>query len=230
MVQRFSHMSETLVLYLILIIAFAINALVFLEYFAVPNGVQSVNFAYKETINYLKQRIHVQIDYAQFEQTFQCYVKIIFWTFLLTLVIKVIFVIDGDGRYFGMTIVFFYYLKHVVSLHIVFHVEFVHFLLQTINREFDTRCNQSEFMIRMVQSKPIELLQTLHQLKCVHFRVWKIVRVLNTRFGWILIALMLATILDISYSTYWMWIFIHNASDERIDLFMRKYFPVFWFS
>lgn len=214
---------EALVLYLILAIAFAINALVFLESFVVPNGVRKLNFAYQNATDYLEQKMYVKIDYELFKRSFQCHVKIVFWTFLLTLTIKMIFAFNGDARYIEFVIVFFYYLKHFASTHILFHVEFVHFLMQTINMEFNPMTNQNEFMVKTTQPKTIESLQILCHLKCIHLRMWKIIQIHNTRFGWILIALMLATTLDITYSSYWIWIFIHNTCHEHINLFMRKY-------
>lgn len=229
LVEGYQEKPEALVLHLILGLAFVINALVFLEYFSVPNGVRSLNFAYKEAIDYLERQIHIEIDYAPFKRTFQCRVQIFLWTFLATLALKMIFTINGDARHIEMMIVFFYYLKHFVCMHIAFHIEFVRFLMQTINREFDPSSNQHEYLIKMTQPKTCKVLQTLHHLKSIHFRVWKTVQVLNIRFGWILIALMLATILDISYSSYWMWVFIHNTCDEHINLFMRKYSIFFVF-
>lgn len=212
---------EALVSYVIWALTFAINAFVLLEYFVVPNGVRTLHLAYKDAIDYLEQKLHFKINYEPFKRSFQCSLQIVFWTFLATLSIKFYFVLSGNANNTEFMLVF--YLKHFASMHILFHIEFVHFLMQTINMEFDPMENQQELMLKLVQPESVELLQKLRHLKSVHFRIWKIIQILSTRFGWILIALMLATLLDITYSSYWIWMYIHNTCAEHISLFMRKY-------
>lgn len=220
LVEGYLKQPEALVLYLILAIAFAINAFVLLETFVVPNGVRRLNSAYTEAVYYLEQKMCVKIDFELFKRSFQSHVRIVLWTFLSTLTIKMIFAINGSATYIEFVIVFFYYLKHFASMHILFHVEFVHFLMRTINLEFDSMKNQQEFLVKTTQPKIIE---TLGHLKCIHLRLWKIIQIISVRFGWTTIALMLATILDITYSSYWMWVFVHYTCHEQINLFMRKY-------
>lgn len=226
-----SQKPGPLVVIMILTMVFTINALVFLEYFLVPNGVRKLSFAYKQAIVCLEQKLYIKIDYERFRRAFRCNLHIIFWAFLLTLALKVIFALYGNASINEFIFSFLYYLKHFAIMHILFHVEFVHFLLQTINTEFDPiinmfNANRKDFEIESTtKSKTNELLVMLRNCKCAHFRIWKISQILNVRFGWILIALMLATLLDISYSTYWIWIFTHKSFHEHIPIhrFMRKY-------
>lgn len=228
-IEGYRDRPEASVFYLILALAFAINVAVFLEYFVVTNGVQKLQFAYEAAIDYLKRKIHVELDYELFNRSFQCHVKIVFWTFLTTLTIQIIFILSGNAKLTEFMIILFYYLKHFAAMHVLFHVEFVHFLMQTVIREIVSLKNRQEFMIDTMQTKPIKLLQTLRHLKCVHFRLWKIIEILNNRFGWILIALMLATILDVTNSSYWMWVFVRNGCHEQINRFIRNYFWCFVF-
>lgn len=216
---------EPLIFYMILTMNFTINALVFLEYFVVPNGVQRLCCAYKQAIACLERRLCIRIDYKSFRRSFRLHLSIIFCTFLLTLTVKIVFFLYGNGSITEFILLFLYYLKHFTTLHILFHVELVHCLLHAINIEFGT-IEQHDSAINTVQPKTIELLLTLRNCKCAHFRIWTIFRILNIRFGWILIALMLATLLDISYSSYWIWIFIHKSRYEHIKIhrLMRKYF------
>lgn len=110
-------------------------------------------------------------------------------------------------------------------MHILFHIEFVRFLMETVNMEIDSSQKQQELTIKSMhmQSRTSELLQTLHHVKCIHFRVWKIVRVLNIRFGWILTGLLLGTLLDITFSSYWLYVFLHDAVHQTVNEFMREY-------
>lgn len=218
------HKPEPLIFYMILTMNFTINALVFLEYFLVPNGVPRLSCAYKQAIACLERKLCVEIDYERFRRSFRCNLEIIFWTFLLTLIVKIVFALYGNGSITEFVLLFLYYLKHFSTLHILFHVELVHTLLRAINNEFGS-VKQRDFTIKTVQPKTIELLLTLRNCKYAHFRIWKIFRILNIRFGWILIALMLATLLDISYSSYWIWVFIYKSGHEYIKIhrLMRKY-------
>lgn len=88
--------------------------------------------------------------------------------------------------------------------------------------------NHYELITNLIQ--PIH--QSIHSLRrCnfIHLRVWKIIQVLNNRFGWILIALMLAALMDISYMSYWIWAYIHRACHGHIQihLLIRKYLYIF---
>lgn len=225
LIDEYTEKPAILVLYLILALAFAINGCVFLEYFIVPNGVQKLNFAYKDAIDYLEQKLYVQIAFDRFRRMFQCNVQIIFWTFLSTLIMKMVFFLSGDASHIEFMIIFFYYFKHFASMHILFHIEFVRFLMETVNMEIDSSQKQQELTIKSMhmQSRTSELLQTLHHVKCIHFRVWKIVRVLNIRFGWILTGLLLGTLLDITFSSYWLYVFLHDAVHQTVNEFMREY-------
>lgn len=219
--EGYLQKPEALVLYVIWALTFAINAFVLLECFLVPNGVRILHSACKDTIDYLERKLYFKINYEPFKQSFQCSVQIVFWTFLATVSIKLYFVLNGKANNTEFMVVF--YLKHFASMHILFHIEFVHFLMKTINTEFDPMKNQPDVILKLAQPKTVELLQKLRHLKSVHFRMWKIIQILSARFGWILIALMLANLLDITYSSYWIWMYIHNTCAEHINLFMRKY-------
>lgn len=226
--QQYELKRMPLVMYILLAMALSINVLVVLEYFTVTNGVQKLNSAYNDAVDYLERKICVKIDYGHFKRTFQCKLQIIFWTCLLTFSIKMIFVMYGQIPPSEIVLFLLYFLKHFTSVHILFHIEFVHFLVQTINTEFNPRNNHYELMSK--SNQPIhQSIHLLRRCKSIHLRVWKIIQVLNIRFGWILIALMLAALMDISYSSYWIWTQIHRAYHEhtQIHLLIRKYFHFF---
>lgn len=234
--ERSLHRPVTIVSYIKLIVAVSVNAMVFLEFFVMPNGVRKLNFAYKDAIDYLERKLHVKIDYMPFKRSFRCKVRIVLLVFLLVLGIKILF-----NSYVGIESdeiaqFFIYYLKEFALMHILFHIDFVNFLMETINREFNPLPNQCEYVVKPIQPKTIELLLALRHCKYIHFRVWEIFRILNIRFGWVLVALLLAILLDISYSSYWLWVFlyIHKSSHEQIKFhqIMRKYvllFVIFFF-
>lgn len=233
-IEQLQERQMPLVMYIVLAVAFAINALVVLEYFTVPNGMQKLITAYKEATDYLERTLHAQVDYERFRRSFQCKVHMIVWTCLMTFCVKIVFVVVGAMPSSDIILFLLYYLRHFASTHILFHTEFVHFLLQTINEinSVDTMHHEREcdFLIKTIRPQNVVLLRSLAHCKRAHFRVWKIIQILNVRFGWILIALMLATLLDISYSCYWIWVFLHSATLECVELhrLIRKYFVRFF--
>lgn len=208
-----------------LTVAFLISTLVVFEYFMTPNGVRKLNFAYKDLIDYLERKLYVKIYYDRFKRTFQGELLMVLSVFLFVFITKAIFLSYGDMDAAELAQFFIYYLKQFPLLHILFHFEFVHFSMQTINTELNPMNEQYEYVINPVQPKTVELLLLLRHWKHIHFRVWEIFRILNLRFGWILMALMLATLLDVTYSSYWMWVYIHKSCHEHITLhrMMRKY-------
>lgn len=225
-VNKLLNGSFTLINVIKLMVALSITALVFSEYFLVPNGVRKLNFAYKEAIAYLERRLYVKIDYAPFRRTFQWKVQMVVFVFLLIFTIKILLCITYEDIDRGEIAQFFiHYLKQLALMHILFHIEFVRFVMQIINMEFNPISKQLEFTAKPIQPKTFESLLTLCHCKHIHFRIWKIFRILNIRFGWILIVLLLALMLDISYSSYWIWVNIHVSSYEHItpSRIMRKY-------
>lgn len=208
-----------------LTVFFSISTLVVLEYFMTPNGVRELNFAYKDCIDYLERKLYVKIHYDHFKRTFQCELLMVLSVFLFVFITKGIFLSYGDMDAAEIAQFFIYYLKQFPLLHILFHFEFVHFLMRTINTELNPMNELYEYVVNPVQPKTIELLLLLRHFKHIHFRVWEIFRILNLRFGWILMALMLAILLDVTYSSYWMWVYIHKSCHEHITLqrMMRKY-------
>lgn len=223
--EQYVQRSITLVNLIKLNVAAAINVLVVLEHFMLPNGVRKLNFAYKDAIDYLERKLYVNIDYALFKRIFQCKVFIELLVFILIFAQKTIMLVtraDIDGAEIAQF--FIYYFRHFALMHILFHIEFVHFLMRTINMEYNPINRQLEFTTKTMQPKTIELLLMLRHCKHIHFRIWEIFRMLNIRFGWILIALLLATLLDVSYSSYWMWVYVHKYCLDRIppQRIMRK--------
>lgn len=233
LIERSVQRPITLVNYIKFIMAISINALVFLDYFLMPNGVRKLNYAYKDVIDYLERKLYVKVDYEPFKRTFQCKVRMVLLVFLLIFGIKMLFTLFEEMDSTEMAQFFIYYLKQFVLMHILFHIEFAHFLMQQINAEFNPMTKLLEFSLQPIQPKTIELLLTLRHCKHIHFRVWEIFRILNFRFGWILIALVLAIVLDISYSTYWMWVYVHmhKSTNETITLhrITRKYLLILFF-
>lgn len=231
--ERYVQRPMTLMNLIKLNVAVVINVLPSLEYFLIPNGVRKLNFAYEDTVDYLQRKLFVKIDFALFKRTFQRKVFIVLFVFFSIVTIKcTIFAVWADVDAAEMTQFFIYYFRQFALMHILFHIEFVHFLMQTINVEFNPiKLNiQLHFTIKSIQPKTIELLLTLRHCKHIHFRVWEIFQILNMRFGWMLIALMLALLLDISYSSYWMWVYVHKSTTEHItpQRIMRKYLSRFF--
>lgn len=212
-----------------LIVALSIDVLVVLEYFMMPNGVRKLNHVYRDTIDYLEQKLYVNIDYDLFKGTFQRKLQLVLVVFLLIFALKAIFVSYVDIEIGEIAQFFIYYLKLFALMHILFHIEFAHFLMQTINMEFNALNIQNESMIKPMQPRTIALLHVLRHCKHIHFRVWDIFRILNIRFGWILMALLLATLLDITYSSYWMWVYIHiHKSHQEYITFHRIMRKTLW--
>lgn len=219
-IEDYCQRQLTLVNYIKLIVTLCIATLVFTEYYLVPNGVRKLHRAYGDVIAYVEQKIYVQMPYDNFKCTFQRKWQLILAVFVAILVLKMIFVTYADIDSAEIAQLFVNNLKQFALMHILFHIEFVQFLMRTINAELKPMS-----MLNVAhQPTTIELLFTLRHCKHIHYRIWRVFRIVNVRFGWILIALLLAALLDISYASYWAWVYIHKSTQEHITLhrIMRK--------
>lgn len=212
----FGDKSEFIVYIMLLLLETIINLLVTFESILLPNAIPSLLNQYKYIKNYFEKRLNAKVPMKIFKWNFLVKVSLSVAVFL-SMLATVRLTQEYKTSDAFMFLVSNY--KHITAVHIMIYIDYLQHLLKTINVQFNTF--QSEISMKVFDSNSKEMCYVLKTYKYVHFKLWKISQLINKRFGLILIALVLAFTLEVSYSAYWIIVFwLSNQMDSNM---IRKY-------
>lgn len=216
----FSEISEFIVFVIILCLQTTINLLVIAESIFVPRAFNKLKSQFEYTTAYLETRLNVRIPMKEFKRNFMFKVILNIAMFLTTIAAA-----RTKRAFQPVDVLIFLSMnyKHFTTAHILLNVEYLKHILATLNRQFDGV--QCEHALKVFNSNISEICFCFKLHKFVHFKLWKISQLINKRFGLILIALVMAYILEVSYSAYWIIVYwISNNTD--ITIFRKYHRPI----
>lgn len=203
--KTFRGISDSVVFFISLGAFLFTYLLVVLNSFVVPNGVQRIIGELMLITKYLKENLNVNVVFQVFEQNYLQKIRIFLCVLLTMMCVRLTIasnVFVHLTEYWGFII---YAIKYISVLHIVFYIDFVTLLLHSIN--IPLAVMQLETASKTVLSNSNVLVNCLRYHKYVHFKLWQISKLINFRFGWIMMGLLLSDSLDISFTVYWMFLY-----------------------
>lgn len=130
---------------------------------------------------------------------------------------------------FTISLIIIIYLKATILLHIIFHIELIHFIF-----DFTKDCLREKLKLlnvnfnyenRLIQSTHKFSIQNLcdecYVLKIIHYKVWELSLKFNKYFGWNLLLIILSEGLRLHGSVYGIFIVVLNYRGHYAVI--RKY-------
>lgn len=216
----FNEKSELVILIILLVLDTIINVVVIAEGILMPKVFVQTKNKFEELLSHLETRLNVCLPMAEFKRNFllKFFVSISI-LFGKTLVIP----LRRSFRVSDALLLMISNYKHFTAIHILLYIDFLQFIFGAINSQLIAihRLRRQCAAVLPFQSSANEVVFCLKLYKLVHFKLWKIRQLVVRRFGLILIPLMLANVLEISYSAY--WIIVYCISDRESHVIIRKY-------
>lgn len=175
------------------------------------------------TIQVLKCSLNIEFPYKTFKRTIEKKLLLQMVLILVATVTKYIFLSTLRNLWaWRIEYAIYNVIKCANIFFVTFYVDFMTFTLKSLNGKLINMT--SERNIFWCQEKHQKWLYIVHQMKLIHFQLWKISRNVNTMFGWFLIALMVELTTTSASQVLWAFTMVTNTDDVQ---FLRKYFIVF---
>lgn len=122
----------------------------------------------------------------------------------------------------ALTLAFLYKCIHLS--HATMYIDFIrHFELCLCNRiKFELK-RYSSGQIKSHKISVSEKIRMLHQIKLIHFKLWRLTQHVNKQFGCFLTAVPVDTVSGVTFSFYWMFILLKLLSRCRQDFLRKNY-------
>lgn len=212
--------SEAVILCVLLIGNTLPNIFVIWQSFSMPASTRYLEKSYKDLSAYVKDNLGIDIDvrFPDFKRNIHHKVKCIVLCTIFSISIRLLYPSPVYGRVPDIFVGILVLYKIVAIIHAVFYIETSRFMLISSSRCIVTVSTDKTVL------KANEALHMLRHLKIIHFKIYQVYKVLNTRFGWILIAVIIESLVMSSKALY--WIFVYSTSFHGgLALLLRKYIP-----
>lgn len=182
-----------------------------------PNHLTKLVAKFKLLIVYLEKRLQLKLDSRDFLHTYLSKCGLIFFCWLLMFVVKLL--TKTVPIQFLLCWSFTLLMKSVTNMHVLFFVDYLQFIYGALNVYYDNVLHEA-IVTRTINWKGFTLVSVLRHYKYVHYQLWKCCRIINVYFGWIVLFLLLANFIEISYSVYWIFLYIAKDNMNRV---LRKF-------
>lgn len=111
----------------------------------------------------------------------------------------------------ALTLAFLY--KSIHLSHATMYIDFIrHFEICLCNRIKLELKKYSSDQTKWHKMGVLEKVRMLHQIKLIHFKLWQLTQCANKQFGYFLTAVPIDTVSAVTFSFYWMFIFLKQLS------------------
>lgn len=165
--------------------------------------------------NILKMMINLHTDMEkQFDDTTNCVaftrrhnfkVVLMMCIYISNTAIRIVFFGPILNERIDAAMNFMSFIRTTFLLHFLLHIDFVYSILEFLNLSIQKISNLSNL-------SDTQRFDTLNYVSFVHRKIWKSVKSIEDRFGWILLVLLWKLFLDLSNSIYWSFSFIDEGS------------------
>lgn len=158
--------------------------------------------------------------------------KTIKWKFLLIMSTVILKFFGHSGKTAKIVIKNFLWtifdtVTNIHLLHLLFYIEFMKFILIGLSEKISSLSNGTRVYWRHENSS--EWLYVIHQIKLIHFKLWRIANAVNLMFGWFLLSFMMEQATKFIFYAYYIF---HSANSHEnhpagIMWIFRKYYRYF---
>lgn len=185
------------------------------EHWLKPSAIPSICTEISIVSRFMENKLKIPFKINHFERHFMRKMAIIFSTAIFAFVLKFIIKSHTHSQTVGLLIFVMILLKCIAALHILFYVEFVRFSLESLNSHVSALRTKS--IVLHVNT----MIKHFQDLKYVHFKLRKIISIVNKRFGWIINGLIFESFLHITNAVYWIFLY-HIVYPTNRWLIIRK--------
>lgn len=182
-----------------------------------PFGSKAILTKFALIIEYIESRWKMEIPIRAFEKRHRR--KIMLYV-VLQLFIIVLKLFSNPGLYSKYNLVLMgisFMYKGFIVFHITIFISLIGLIMSSLNMK----------IVKVLHDEPISrhsVVFLLRQFKLVHYKLPKIVKMINDEFGWILFVFMLEAFNITASSVSWVFVYMETMTKTRTLYFLRKSF------
>lgn len=206
-------------LQLILTIFYATSSVcVLCENLLKPNAIPRIFKEIAITVRYLENKMKIPFGFEQFKRSYHRKMVAIYFTFMLSFGIRFLIKSSAHSQIIDISYFFISLFRCSAVLHILFYMIWLKCLLNSINLHFMALAHERNAF--HANTLTIYFLD----LKYVHFKLRKIVSILNYRFGWVINGLNLDAFIYLTNNLYWLFLYHIKFPDNGMLLLRNDIF------
>lgn len=204
-----------------ILIVISPNACALWESFRMPSSTRYLIEVFMNTIISIEQKFNTTIPMEQFLKNFRNKTIKILICYFITSAYPLYTPTPFHGRGLEICVTIMIVYKTILVIHVCFYIEFISFFFTSIiNILRDT--TKDDYVLRLSVAHINEMVKILRHIKYFHYKLHGCCRVINERFGWILIMIVLQTTLSSIRSGFYIFNYRASFVGEHL-LIIRNY-------
>lgn len=176
------------------------------------------------TKRFIENKMKIPFNQTRFESVFLWKLAAILLSTFLQFVVRIFIRSAFFPLFSEFPYILIVLIKYIAVTHIVFYMDFVKSIFNSINLHFDAMANNMAGKLPVLHSKTI--ISNFYDLKYVHYKMMRIISGLNSRFGWTLLSLSLDAFLSLTNHVYWIFSYRIMYPENGL-IIMRNYIILF---
>lgn len=181
-----------------------------------PFALRTICNIFADVIEYTERRFLLSISLHQLQRNFQ---KKILILLVLEIISGCLRSIHLNSSLFkpitNISVVILLIYKVIMILHIQFYIDLIGFILYSVNEKLKS--------VTKIRRHRYSVACTFQRVKWIHYNLWKISKMINNSFGWILVSIMIETCALACLRVYWIFVYIETEQKEHIIYLSSKY-------
>lgn len=185
------------------------------------NEINQMEETFQSIEFYLHQQFHLTLNFRDF---LKCFIgKVLVSMLFVALTVSMVIVLprDNPGICFELQICYLRLYATITKLYVLFHVNLLTSLMKLFVN-FNPINKDMILMFSKMDWKDIKLV--FIQYKIVHLKFFMVSSYINSIFGWCLTSIIAQTLIDWSYTSYWVFYYLDKAEPEQIYALSKYWF------
>lgn len=177
-----------------------------------------------DSVAFCKSSMKTPINLKHFEQNLR-------WKLFLSIIIQIFCILfrltSGNNSSLNLltnALIFTLSIYKMIGLiQVIFFIDLSNELIFSINQKLNHFRNNIEVLF--INSNDNECLNILCSVKMIHFKVWKVSKLISSRFGWLMIVTLLEMIVNPCISIFFLFVYFTGPNEWKWKA-IRNYYLV----
>lgn len=201
-----------------MIALFLTQLIVVIQIIRFPNEIYQILSAFDQLAWYFQRRLNVIISFDQFKQYYLKRLKIIISCYVLAMILKTIvsLVIKGAFEIHSIIPIVSATFSSFVTIYALFFVDLFNWLFGKGIESIEMHLNDMTF------ERPFEIqndkIQTdvLRHSKYIFYKLWRLMKIIERHFGWILFTINIYTVIEILFSLFSTFVAAYHMQESNV--------------
>lgn len=196
------------------VICFKINILTFFLNVKRPFLSRSLLLKFNVIIRYMENQLKAKVVLSEFEKKYRRKIMI-FIAYEIIVSVARIMTANYHERTARSFVVVSYMYRTIFVFYITIFIKITGLIMQSLNLKIQELLD--------VDDNVDSIIFTMKQIKWIHFKLTRILKDFNNRFGWILFWFMMESFLHLAITTFMIFLYLSSSADLKQMSFLRNY-------